>query len=217
MVFALPGEPGLTELSGDFKIHFHDRQGDFYCWLNTTMMENRVILKTSELDGFEKRKLPSPGFMVEVVLADINQTIPASTTSEASPEETSSANASPVEGVTPVPGTNKEAENADKDDVFSDNESDSTGPTKTTASASSQAPEAKKSVDETTGLAHATEKVSISGNKGPSSQSVSKAEATEKPAGSGVNVSSSESSEFKVMAADASVFSFGDEDDFESD
>lgn len=30
MVFALPGEPGLTELSGDFKIHFHDRQGDFY-------------------------------------------------------------------------------------------------------------------------------------------------------------------------------------------
>jgi len=30
MVFALPGEPGLTELAGDFKIHFHDRQGDFY-------------------------------------------------------------------------------------------------------------------------------------------------------------------------------------------
>ena len=30
MVFALPGEPGLTELVGDFKIHFHDRQGDFY-------------------------------------------------------------------------------------------------------------------------------------------------------------------------------------------
>lgn len=30
MVFALPGELGLTELVGDFKIHFHDRQGDFY-------------------------------------------------------------------------------------------------------------------------------------------------------------------------------------------
>ncbi|KAL5987770.1 Phosphatidylinositol 3,4,5-trisphosphate 3-phosphatase and protein-tyrosine-phosphatase pten2a [Asimina triloba] len=30
MVFALPGEPGLTELAGDFKVHFHDRQGDFY-------------------------------------------------------------------------------------------------------------------------------------------------------------------------------------------
>jgi hypothetical protein len=30
MVFALPGEPGLSELGGDFKVHFHDRQGDFY-------------------------------------------------------------------------------------------------------------------------------------------------------------------------------------------
>jgi phosphatidylinositol-3,4,5-trisphosphate 3-phosphatase/dual-specificity protein phosphatase PTEN len=30
MVFALPGEPGLAEVSGDFKIQFHDRQGDFY-------------------------------------------------------------------------------------------------------------------------------------------------------------------------------------------
>ncbi|KAK1316252.1 hypothetical protein QJS10_CPA05g01524 [Acorus calamus] len=35
MVFALPGEPSLTELAGDFKIHFHDRQGEFYC-LNGT-------------------------------------------------------------------------------------------------------------------------------------------------------------------------------------
>lgn len=30
VVFALPGERGLTELTGDFKIQFHDRQGDFY-------------------------------------------------------------------------------------------------------------------------------------------------------------------------------------------
>lgn len=34
VVFALPGEPGLTELMGDFKIHFHDRQGDFYWFVN---------------------------------------------------------------------------------------------------------------------------------------------------------------------------------------
>ena len=30
IVFALLGEPSLTELNGDFKIPFHDRQGDFY-------------------------------------------------------------------------------------------------------------------------------------------------------------------------------------------
>lgn len=41
MVFALPGEPGLTELSGDFKIHFQDRQGDFYwsvCYLGSLLL-----------------------------------------------------------------------------------------------------------------------------------------------------------------------------------
>lgn len=82
MVFALPGELGLTELAGDFKIHFHDRQGDFYwlaiclfvyalgelelisfcfnncyfyfSWLNTTMTENRKTLTTNDLDGFDK-------------------------------------------------------------------------------------------------------------------------------------------------------------------
>lgn len=164
-----------------------------------------------------QRKLPSPGFMVEVVLADIDTTIPANPSSEPAskaPEETSGANSSSAEGVTPVPGPNKETENPDKDDVFSDNETESTGATKTTPSASSQNPEAKHSADETSALASATEKVTLSGNKGPS-QPVSKAEATEKP--TGVNASSSESSEFKVMAADASVFSFGDEDDYESD
>ncbi|XP_023641345.1 phosphatidylinositol 3,4,5-trisphosphate 3-phosphatase and protein-tyrosine-phosphatase PTEN2A [Capsella rubella] len=224
MVFALPGEPGLTELAGDFKIHFHDRQGDFYCWLNTTMMENRMILKTSELDAFDKRKLPSPGFMVEVVLADINATIPTNPSSESAsktPEETSAANSSPVDGSASVPGPNKETEDPDKDDVFSDNEGDSTGPTKTTSSASSQSPEAKQSADETSVLTKATEKVSISGNNGSSQpvqgEPVSKAGATEKPSGAVVNATSSSESEFKVMAADASVFSFGDEDDFESD
>jgi len=29
-VFALPGEPGLAEVTGDLKIHFQDRHGDFY-------------------------------------------------------------------------------------------------------------------------------------------------------------------------------------------
>lgn len=37
MVFALPGEPGLTELAGDFKVHFHDRQGDFYWYFKASL------------------------------------------------------------------------------------------------------------------------------------------------------------------------------------
>ncbi|GKF45019.1 phosphatidylinositol 3,4,5-trisphosphate 3-phosphatase and protein-tyrosine-phosphatase PTEN2A, partial [Tanacetum coccineum] len=95
MVFALPGEPGLTELSGDFKIQFHDRQGDFYCWLNTTMMENRTILTTNDLDGFDKRKLPSPGFQVEVVVVDYDPT--------AQPKPQTETTTKPAESTTTTP------------------------------------------------------------------------------------------------------------------
>ncbi|KAH8965842.1 hypothetical protein BDL97_04G137500 [Sphagnum fallax] len=54
VVFALPGERCVTELNGDFKVHFNDRHGDFYCWLNTNMMETRQILPIAELDCFDK-------------------------------------------------------------------------------------------------------------------------------------------------------------------
>ncbi|XP_047341561.1 LOW QUALITY PROTEIN: phosphatidylinositol 3,4,5-trisphosphate 3-phosphatase and protein-tyrosine-phosphatase PTEN2A-like [Impatiens glandulifera] len=122
MVFALPGEPGLAELAGDFKIHFHDRQGDFYCWLNTTMIENRKILSTSDLDGFDKRKLPSPGFQVEVVLLDIN----APTTPTTPVEEPASDKPIESTDATPVP-ISGETTTSNKDDVFSDSEADESG------------------------------------------------------------------------------------------
>ncbi|KAD4179312.1 hypothetical protein E3N88_27903 [Mikania micrantha] len=129
MVFALPGEPGLTELSGDFKIHFHDRQGDFYCWLNTTMIENRKILTTNDLDGFDKRKLPSPGFQVEVVVVDYDGAAAQSkpkTESTAKSEEGTSADPLPPAASEPVV-TNlpKDSKNSEKEDeVFSDTESE---------------------------------------------------------------------------------------------
>lgn len=43
VVFALPGERGLTELAGDFKIHFHESQGDFY-WFDTFHFSTLLIL-----------------------------------------------------------------------------------------------------------------------------------------------------------------------------
>ncbi|CAK9229903.1 unnamed protein product [Sphagnum troendelagicum] len=54
VVFALPGES----------------------WLNTNMMETRQILPIAKLDGFDKRRLPSPGFQVEVVILDHDAPIP---------------------------------------------------------------------------------------------------------------------------------------------
>lgn len=229
MVFALPGEPGLAELAGDFKIHFHDRQGDFYCWLNTTMMENRKVLNTGDLDGFDKRKLPSPGFQVEVVLADYNGPVRAAANSETvakKPDETSgSAPASVGQGLD-ASKESKDSGNNDKDDVFSDNESEEAGskskkaPTASAAGGTvSAAPrsETKTESDQVANLARATKDVSL-GNA--VSQTTHAAGETKGGAvvgaTSGLDTSNRES-EFKAMAADASVFSFGDEDDYESD
>lgn len=232
MVFALPGEPGLTELNGDFKIHFHDRQGDFYCWLNTTMTENRKVLNTSDLDGFEKRKLPSPGFQVEVVLVDYNGN--AATTSKLETntkksDESSSTSPSPAEVSTSASNADKESGDHDKDDVFSDGEADH--PASSSRSKQTKAPsdavetvanatresEAKKVSNQVTNITQATEQVSL-GNK-ISTPSHSAGEPKRDVDGrtvSSLEVPSSES-EFKAMAADASVFTFGDDEDYESD
>lgn len=197
MVFALPGEPGLTELSGDFKIQFHDRQGDFYCWLNTTMMENRTILTTNDLDGFDKRKLPSPGFQVEVVVVDYDPTAQPKPQTESTPKPAESTTTTPA----PPPPSDttstipKDSATSEKDDeVFSDNES--TG-TNTNSSKIEK-------------LSDKTQNISISN---PGSKQT---DTTNEPKQSGSNPIG-EVSDFKAMAADASVFTFGDDEDYESD
>ncbi|KAK1288364.1 hypothetical protein QJS10_CPB19g01599 [Acorus calamus] len=238
MVFALPGEPGLTELAGDFKIHFHDRQGDFYCWLNTTMMENRKVLTTSDLDGFDKRKLPSPGFQVEVVLVDYNGSLPPRQTSTT--DGTESSNASSVAGSTtsnstvPPPKSIKEPGSSEKDDVFSDSESEETGSSKsrrprtavTTGAHESSVggPETTTPHEEMTSVTHRVEQVKIGG------EGATQAPVADKPKAEGTTGSVSgyevpivdstglgTVSEFKAISADASVFTFGDEEDYESE
>ncbi|KAL8541460.1 hypothetical protein ACS0TY_002650 [Phlomoides rotata] len=208
MVFALPGEPGLTELAGDFKVHFHDRQGDFYCWLNTTMIENRKVLNTNDLDGFDKRKLPSPGFQVEVVLVDYD----AETTTAASARPTSETSADKSAensfantASRPSPGPVEEAaapaksSNKDNDDEFSDSETKGATPQNSGDS------------NQISNITCKTEQVSI--GTSASTHTEPKKEAVggipSNPVG--------EVSEFKAMAADASVFSFGDDEDDESE
>ncbi|KAL6522553.1 Phosphatidylinositol 3,4,5-trisphosphate 3-phosphatase and protein-tyrosine-phosphatase pten2a [Orobanche minor] len=224
MVFALPGEPGLTELAGDFKVHFHDRQGDFYCWLNTTMVENRKVLNTSDFDGFDKRKLPSPGFLVEVVLVDYeaaaNSARPPSETlrnepaRNPSPDPTTQPSPSPTE----QPSTTKNS-NKDKNDEFSDSEGEETTPSKSKQTESSSQiagtvtlNEASIDPQQMTNPTNKAERVSI-GTSDPMLAEVKK----EAVGGSEPSNSVDEVSEFKAMAADASVFSFGDDEDYESE
>ncbi|XP_019441473.1 PREDICTED: phosphatidylinositol 3,4,5-trisphosphate 3-phosphatase and protein-tyrosine-phosphatase PTEN2A-like isoform X2 [Lupinus angustifolius] len=205
MVFALPGEPGLTELAGDFKIHFHDRQGDFYCWLNTTMTENRKVLNISDLDGFDKRKLPSPGFLVEVVLVDYNGNVvtykPDTVTNKS--DESSSNNPAPVE--------DGEAEH---------HASSRTKQTKAATEAVTNVTtgtELNRISNQITNVTHATEQVSLGNKSSTAIHSTGEPKSdVDGRTTSGLEAPSTES-EFKAMAADASVFTFGDEEDYESD
>ncbi|KAM7251153.1 hypothetical protein ACFE04_023036 [Oxalis oulophora] len=220
MVFALPGEPGLTEVAGDFKIHFHDRQGDFYCWLNTTMMENRKIITTSELDGFDKRKLPSPGFQVEVVLADYNtptatRSSDSETPTQKTDEGTNTANANAT-----TPNQDKESKSNDEDNVFSDGEGEDA------SSSKSRNVQSAETVTTTTSgvppnpniasLTQATQTVSLGDKTKTPATTESKSNSVGTAAIGGLESSNVES-EFKAMAADASVFSFGDDEDYESE
>ncbi|XP_074286279.1 phosphatidylinositol 3,4,5-trisphosphate 3-phosphatase and protein-tyrosine-phosphatase PTEN2A-like [Silene latifolia] len=223
MVFALPGEPGLTELTGDFKVHFHDRQGDFYFWLNTTMVENRMILNTGDVDGFDKRKLPSPGFQVEIVLVDydgIPATQPPPESEAQYPNENPAANSPPVNEASSSPNHSKESEDRPqgehgKDDVFSDEDANETG-----SSRSRKAPAATKSTpspsetNTTSGpkvedLTREMEKTSVV-KEGPTPLKVESGMTPK-------DQNSEEGSDFKVVAADASVFTFGDDEDYESE
>uniref|UniRef100_A0A0D9XYR8 Phosphatidylinositol-3,4,5-trisphosphate 3-phosphatase n=1 Tax=Leersia perrieri TaxID=77586 RepID=A0A0D9XYR8_9ORYZ len=239
MVFALPGEPGLTEIAGDFKIQFHDRQGDFYCWLNTTMMENRVTLNPTDFDDFDKRKLPSPGFQVEVVLVDYDgsqppKQKPIAGSADKKPDADSSTGAVAKENDAAPAEPNKESASHDKDDVFSDSEAEdgssrgrrekvSRNAEGTTSSA--KASETSAVQKEASAAATRIEKVSITGEQGTTrtpdaapqkSEVSSKGSSTTTPPPQAAADSSS-MSEFKAIAADASVFSFGDEDEYESE
>lgn len=244
------------------------------------MTENRKVLNTGDLDGFDKvsfvvigycksiylasvefsifmsiihnwifsstlflidmnfwqRKLPSPGFMVEVVLLDHNANVVTSqpkTTTTKSDESSSNSptGPAPVERSTPSQNAVKESEsrNDKEDDVFSDGEAEqSASSTTKQKNAPSEAVETVKNdtrgsdsdrtSNEIANLSHATEQVSL-GNK---SSSTSIHHATEPRSNvdgktvSSIQVPSAES-EFKAMAADASVFTFGDDEDYESD
>ncbi|XP_064974292.1 phosphatidylinositol 3,4,5-trisphosphate 3-phosphatase and protein-tyrosine-phosphatase PTEN2A-like [Musa acuminata AAA Group] len=234
MVFALPGEPGLTEVAGDFKIHFHDRQGDFYCWLNTTFTENRKILNTSDLDGFDKRKLPSPGFQIEIVLVDYDASnsprqIGSNANKESAPDTTSATATKEIR--TPPSKVDSDSRSQDKDDVFSDSEAEETGSSKRRrdkvagdtdgSTVTAKGAEMKSSKEEATAIAQAIRQVTLKNEAGaknvPDSSDVkiegsSKSLPVETP-----ELGSTTMSEFKAIAADASVFSFGDDEDYESE
>ncbi|KAL8238118.1 hypothetical protein R6Q59_019199 [Mikania micrantha] len=205
VVFALPGERGLTELTGDFKIQFHDRQGDFYCWLNTTMMENRVILNGDDFDDFDKRKLPVPGFKVEIVMIDYDGTMPEKYKATEKPSISSNDSSPSYKGSTNS-SRNKTSNEQENDNVFSDSDDeDKNMPAKTNSTTVISRPGTTPTPPRQTGKLEAE----LTPSKNTKQQSASNDKHNSIP-----NLNSGD---IKAIAADASVFTFGDDEDDESE
>jgi len=175
--------------------------------------------------------LPSPGFQVEVVLVDHNGDVVTSkheVTKKS--DESSSVSPAPVEVSAPVPDADKESGDGDhdKDDVFSDGEAEHPASSRSkqtkapseaveTVASNTKESEANKISNQVTNITHATEQVSLGSKISMPSHSTGEPKSdTGGRTASSLDAPSSES-EFKAMAADASVFTFGDDEDYESD
>ncbi|KAJ0098174.1 hypothetical protein Patl1_28624 [Pistacia atlantica] len=222
LVFALPGEPGLTELVGDFKIQFHDRQGDFYCWLNTTMTENRKILDASELDGFDKRNLPSPGFQVEVVMIDYGGTLPTRSKPDSSSKRSDGSSnyvSGPTGGVATNSNQREVTGNEDNDNVFSDSDGEETGASKNRkAGVGSGGESAAHGVGSKSQAGSVSEGTGQLSQKSKEPSKEANIDGIKQPASGQIPyIASAGASDIRAIAADASVFSFGDNEDYESE
>ncbi|KAG4118988.1 hypothetical protein ERO13_D11G051100v2 [Gossypium hirsutum] len=224
VIFALPREPGLAEVVGDFKIHFHDRQGDFYCWLNTTMIENRMILNASDLDGFDKRNVPYHGFKIELVMIDYDGPLKMNSKSDSANNGTE-GNSGYVKDR--VIGANskqsKASETEDNDDIFSDSDGEESGasPSRPTQPAAGAGPTISSNLLNPAAEQKGTSKPSVK-NQELSSNNSSKDIAINGVGkhSTGLELPSMElmgASDIKSIAADASVFSFGDDEDYDSE
>ena len=210
------------------------------------MMENRIILDGSELDGFDKvndidhhqmacfniiiysfslksvgcfwqRKLPSPGFQVEIVMIDYDGNLPARSKSDSS-GNTSDGNAGSIVRVE-ANKKQQSSQSEDNDDVFSDSDGEEKGGDRKPVRESNATPE------QVGNLAQATEQMVLGSTRHSQDNSVSQeatSDRTKKPDTSNENealakLDSTGASDIKAMAADASVFTFGDDEDFESE
>lgn len=136
-----------------------------------------------------------------------------------------------MESTAPSPDPSKNSVNQDKDDVFSDSEAEESGSSKGRRSQgassaagpanTSQKSEAKTMQEETSNIAQGVKQVSLKSESGTQTSKTDELK-NERNVKSPTTLESpklkpNEMSEFKAIAADASVFSFGDEDDYESE
>lgn len=183
-----------------------------------------------------QRKLPSPGFQLEVVVVEYSGTVPNTTmgtqteTSTNGLTERPGANHAPTGGAvgaTAAPQTVRDSVSSEKnDDVFSDTDTEAEDVNSSKHRQAGLASEADVASVNTTSSTQALSKSDQISNLSHDARQLAPGKTSfNEPKDStgtvvlGDKVSSpvGEVSDFKAMAADASVFTFGDEEDFESD
>lgn len=177
-----------------------------------------------------QRKLPSPGFQVEVVLVDYNDSAPTTPNTETTlnkTDESSGTFSASVDEGEHRSSQKKDPKSHEKDDVFSDGEAEETGSSKSTQAEAASAAggtvtfttsssEMNTNSDQIASVTRGTENISVGNATDSTQMHVPKNDAVVGVV-SGLEVPNNTESEFKAMAADASVFTFGDEEDYESE
>lgn len=176
-----------------------------------------------------QRKLPTPGFQVEVVMIDYDGTLPTrlKTNSAGKGSDRRSIH-DRASGHEAQSSKNKIPEVEENDDnVFSDSDEENSDPKTSLTQSTSGTGTAKADHSSTAiasekigSLAHETSHLSLGNEKNtqtnapkePNFDSVIQSSSLETP-----NLDSVRASDFKAIAADASVFTFGDEEDFDSE
>ncbi|KAK8955837.1 hypothetical protein KSP40_PGU000086 [Platanthera guangdongensis] len=179
-----------------------------------------------------QRKLPSPGFEVEIVLADYDGTSPRRPSHRPPSNETGEGMGSlsiPIGDGNTALSTKLNKDSLSKDDVFSDSEAEDGGSSRGKSSQDlvgvpREGPENEAlSEDSSPNITGGIEQVSLktegattsAATTTPPSTNAREPKTEESKSSSPFQAPESEStatSEFKAIAADASVFSFGDED-----
>lgn len=180
-----------------------------------------------------QRKFPSPGFQVEIVMIDYDGILPTKSKSDSSTKKSdgsSSCVSDSSGGIEANASRSKATQNEDNDDVFSDSEGEETG-------ASNSQPHRASSKAEPAGFDHAskatpqqieiiasgTDQMTLSSSKNHlqindvQEPTVDGAKRTAAIGHVTPNLDSVGVNDIKAIAADASVFTFGDEEDFESE
>lgn len=157
-----------------------------------------------------QRKIPAPGFKVEVVMIDYNGTLPARRKANPASKGSDGKTSNALPGPKPTTSNSSESKvprNRD-DDVFSDSDEEET---RDAAQSKTAATEAK--TDHVGRLADTTNQLSLQHEERTHNNA---SQESTHAGNNSTNMGSVGASDIKAIAADASVFSFGDED-FESD